>query len=45
LSTVRHADRIALLEDGQLVALGDHGTLLQTCAPYRTLAQQQGYAP
>ena len=23
LSTVRHADRIALLEDGQLVALGD----------------------
>lgn len=45
LSTVRHADRIALLEDGQLVALGDHGTLLQGCAPYRTLAQQQGYAP
>ena len=45
LSTVRHADRIALLEDGQLVALGDHGTLLRTCAPYRALAQQQGYAP
>jgi ATP-binding cassette subfamily B protein len=45
LSTVRHADRIALLEDGQLVALGDHGTLLRACAPYRTLAQQQGYAP
>lgn len=44
LSTVRHADRIALLEDGRLVALGDHATLLRECQPYRTLAQQQGYA-
>ena len=30
LSTVRHADRIAVLEDGELVELGSHDDLLRT---------------
>lgn len=45
LSTVRHADRIGLLDQGRLVALGTHETLYESAPAYRALAQQQGFAP
>ncbi|AQS72282.1 ABC transporter ATP-binding protein [Streptomyces pactum] len=38
LSTVRHADRIVVLEDGRTVASGRHDRLLATSAAYRELA-------
>jgi len=42
LSSVRHADRIAVLAEGRLVQLGDHRTLATQPGPYRTLCEIQG---
>jgi len=41
LSTVVGADRIAVLDGGQLVATGQHGELLETCPLYRRLWDAQ----
>jgi ABC-type multidrug transport system fused ATPase/permease subunit len=40
LSTVRHADRILVMDRGRIVAQGSHDDLLATSALYRQLAQQ-----
>lgn len=41
LSTVLLADRIALMEEGRIVDVGDHGTLLKRSASYRRLHRLQ----
>jgi ATP-binding cassette subfamily B protein len=41
LSTVRHADRIALLRDGRVVDTGSHEELLRVSAGYRALVEGQ----
>ena len=41
LATVRHADRIAVLENGQLQAIGHHDDLVQNSALYAHLAALQ----
>lgn len=41
LSTVMHADRIVVLEQGRVVDMGRHGELLQRCALYQLLCQRQ----
>jgi ATP-binding cassette subfamily B protein len=41
LSTVLHADRIAVIDDGQLVAIGSHHELLETSPLYARLAKLQ----
>lgn len=41
LSTVIHADRIAVLDQGQLVDIGTHQELLARCELYARLAQAQ----
>jgi ATP-binding cassette subfamily B protein len=43
LSTVEHADRILVLNQGRLEATGTHLELLQKSATYRELASIQGY--
>ncbi|MFI9256834.1 ABC transporter ATP-binding protein [Streptomyces sioyaensis] len=45
LSTVRHADRIIVLEGGRTVASGSHEELLTTSASYRALAAGQMLRP
>jgi ABC-type bacteriocin/lantibiotic exporter with double-glycine peptidase domain len=46
LSTVRNADRIVVVEQGQIVDQGKHEELLQRCALYRSLvAAQSGIEP
>ncbi|WP_333606779.1 ATP-binding cassette domain-containing protein, partial [Arsukibacterium sp.] len=41
LSTVMHADRILVLDKGQLIASGKHSELMQSCPLYRQLAELQ----
>ena len=41
LSTVLLADRIALMEEGRIVEVGDHGALLERSASYRRLHRLQ----
>ncbi|MFI1739704.1 ABC transporter ATP-binding protein [Streptomyces sioyaensis] len=45
LSTVRHADRIIVLEGGRTVASGPHEELLTTSPSYRALASGQMLRP
>ncbi len=42
LSTIINADRILYIEDGKVLAEGSHTQLLETCPPYRTLAEMEG---
>ena len=41
LATVRHADRIAVIDQGRIVASGTHDQLLETNALYTRLATLQ----
>lgn len=40
-SSIRHADMILVLEDGQQVGLGKHEELLDTCPVYREIYESQ----
>jgi len=39
---VRDADKIIVLDDGEIVGIGDHETLLQTNRVYQEINQSQG---
>jgi ABC-type multidrug transport system fused ATPase/permease subunit len=41
LSTIVNADRIAVLNDGRIIAIGKHAELLRTCPLYQKLYQLQ----
>lgn len=41
LSTVRNADRIFVLDKGQIVGVGKHEELLETCPTYAELVREQ----
>jgi ATP-binding cassette subfamily B multidrug efflux pump len=41
VSTIRHADRILVLEDGATVGLGTHDDLLRTCPTYAEIVASQ----
>ena len=41
ISTIRHADKIVVLEDGNAVGMGTHEELLQSCQVYREIAMSQ----
>jgi ATP-binding cassette subfamily B protein len=40
-STIRHADRILVLDEGEIVGQGTHDQLATSCEPYRQLLQNQ----
>ncbi|MBQ9784035.1 MAG: ABC transporter ATP-binding protein [Clostridia bacterium] len=40
-SSIRHADVILVLEDGELVGVGTHDTLLSSCEVYREIHESQ----
>ena len=41
LSTVRHADKIIVIDDGRVVGEGAHAELIKTCAVYQSLVKRQ----
>ncbi len=41
ISTILDADRILVVDDGQIVGSGTHSTLLETCPLYREIAEIQ----
>lgn len=41
ISTILHADQIVVLKDGEVVGLGTHDELMETCEVYRAIAESQ----
>ena len=41
IGTVRDADRIVVLDDGRVAAIGTHAELIRDCAVYREIADSQ----
>ena len=41
VSTIMHADRIIVLDDGKIVGLGSHQELMKSCEPYREIVESQ----
>jgi ATP-binding cassette, subfamily B, multidrug efflux pump len=41
VSTVMHADRIIVIDEGRIVGLGTHSELLKSCEPYREIVESQ----
>lgn len=41
VSTIMHADRIVVLDDGRIVGIGAHAELMTSCEPYREIVESQ----
>lgn len=41
ITTILHADQIVVLKDGEVVGLGTHEELMETCEVYRAIAESQ----
>lgn len=41
VGTIRHAEQILVLDEGKLVGMGTHETLMQSCEAYREIAYSQ----
>ena len=40
-ASIQHADQILVLEDGQMVGMGSHNELLESCSVYREIYESQ----
>jgi len=40
-NSIKHADKIIVLDDGKVVGIGTHSTLFETCEVYREIALSQ----
>jgi len=40
-SSIQHADKIIVLDDGEIVGIGKHDELLETCEVYREIYDSQ----
>ena len=41
IGTIRHADQIIVLENGNIAGMGTHEELLKTCGVYQEIARSQ----
>ena len=41
IGTIRHADKIIVLEDGRIAGMGTHEELLGACRTYQEIARSQ----
>ena len=41
ISTIIHADRIIVLDDGKIAGIGRHEELLKSCPVYRDISESQ----
>jgi ATP-binding cassette subfamily B multidrug efflux pump len=41
VSTIMHAERIIVLDDGRVVGMGTHAELLESCDPYHEIVVSQ----
>ncbi|MDR3072286.1 MAG: ABC transporter ATP-binding protein/permease, partial [Clostridiales Family XIII bacterium] len=41
ISTILHADKIVVLDDGQIAGIGTHSELMSSCEVYREIATSQ----
>ena len=41
INTIRNADRIIVMEDGRIIAMGSHDELLKSDSTYRTIFETQ----
>jgi ATP-binding cassette subfamily B protein len=41
INTIRHAHKIIVLDEGEIVGMGKHGELMETCEVYRKIALSQ----
>ncbi|MBN2853158.1 MAG: ABC transporter ATP-binding protein [Clostridia bacterium] len=41
ISTIKYAEQIIVLEDGKIVGIGDHNSLMSNCDTYREIAYSQ----
>ena len=41
VSSIMHADRIIVLEEGEIIGCGTHGELLESCSVYREISDSQ----
>lgn len=41
ISTIRHADKIIVLDDGHVAGMGTHDELMQNCSVYQEIARSQ----
>ncbi len=41
MSTILHADRIVVLDEGRVCGIGTHAELMETCETYREIVYSQ----
>lgn len=41
IGTIRHADRIVVLDEGRVAGIGTHDELMKNCGVYREIAMSQ----